>query len=113
MKKLLSLILICSLTAGVSAQDKKFQIGLVMGTTINWVVDNSKEFEKRTNGIDFIVGVGGNFMFNENIGLASGVQFDLGSFSLNYGDYVTDEVPSGQIFYGYSDNKAWSYWRCT
>ncbi len=36
MKKLLSLALITLFGFGANAQDKKFQVGLVLGPTFNW-----------------------------------------------------------------------------
>ena len=101
MKKLLSLVFITGLTFGVQAQDKKFQIGLVMGTTFNWAKIQTTKIEKNGLGNDFIIGIGGNYMFNENIGLSGGVQFDMGSFSLNYGSDASTDL--GDVFYAYDD----------
>lgn len=107
MKKLLSLLFITGLTLGANAQDKKFQIGLVMGTTFNWTKIQTTKLEKNGIGNDFIIGIGGNYMFNENVGIASGLQFDMGSFSLNYG---SDASPAlGDVYYGYKDTDIKQY----
>ncbi len=103
MKKLLSLALITGFTFGAQAQDKKFQIGLVLGTTMNWTKVQTTKIEKSGIGSDFIIGIGGNFMFNENVGIASGVQFDLGSFDINYGDDISGAL--GDAYYGYEDTE--------
>lgn len=107
MKKLLSLLFITGLTLGANAQDKKFQIGLVMGTTFNWTKIQTTKLEKNGIGNEFIIGIGGNYMFNENVGIASGLQFDIGNFSLNYG---SDASPAlGDVYYAYSDTRIMKY----
>jgi hypothetical protein len=101
MKKLLSLTLIFGITFGIHAQDKKFQMGMVLGPTVNWTKIQTTKIERNGIGSGFTIGVGGNYMFNDNIGVASGIQFDLESFSLNYGD--DGNVKLGNVFYGYKD----------
>lgn len=107
MKKLLSLFLISSIGFGASAQDKKFQVGLVLGPTFNWTKIQTTKIERNGIGNGFTIGVGGNYMFNDNIGLASGIQFDLESFKLNYGS--TTNAALGNIFYAYSDTDIQKY----
>ncbi|MBD3638691.1 MAG: outer membrane beta-barrel protein [Crocinitomicaceae bacterium] len=109
MKKLLSLLLITAVTLGANAQDKKFQIGLVTGGTFSWIKTQTSEIERNGIGAGFTIGIGGNYLFNENIGLASGVQFDIESFKVNYGDAVTSSVPSGDVFYAYTDTEIKKY----
>ncbi|MEO9534165.1 MAG: outer membrane beta-barrel protein [Crocinitomicaceae bacterium] len=109
MKKLLTLLLIGGITMGAQAQDKKFQIGLVTGGAFSWIKTNTSEIERNGIGAGFIIGVGGNYMFNENIGLASGVQFDIESFKMNFGEGITSSTPSGTVFYGYSDTDILKY----
>ena len=103
MKKLLSLVLICGITAGASAQDKKFQIGLTFGPTLNWTKIQTTKLEKNGLGSGFTIGVGGNYMFNENVGLASGIQFDLETSKLNYGNPNTSSLNPNGVFYAYTD----------
>ncbi|MFT4600987.1 MAG: hypothetical protein ACI857_001164 [Arenicella sp.] len=107
MKKLLSLLLISGIALGAQAQDKKFQIGLVLGTTINSAKIQTSEIEKQGVGGGFTIGIGGNYMFSENVGLASGVQFDLESFKINYGSNAPSS--SGRVFYGYNDSDILKY----
>ena len=107
MKKLLSLVLMASIGFGASAQDKKFQVGLVLGPTFNWTKIQTTKIERNGIGNGFTIGVGGNYMFNDNIGLASGIQFDLESFKLNYGS--TTNAAIGNIFYAYSDTDIQKY----
>ena len=107
MKKLLSLVLMASIGFGASAQDKKFQVGLVLGPTFNWTKIQTTKIERNGIGNGFTIGVGGNYMFNDNIGLASGIQFDLESFKLNYGS--TTNAALGNIFYAYSDTDIQKY----
>jgi hypothetical protein len=101
MKKLLSVTLLAGIAFGAHAQDKKFQIGLVTGFTSNWTKIQTTKIEKNGFGNDFIIGIGGNYMFNENVGFASGIQFDMGNFDLNYGS--ESSIALGDVFYAYTD----------
>lgn len=101
MKKLLSLILVAGIGFGANAQDKKFQMGLVLGPTFNWTKIQTTKIERNGIGNGFTIGVGGNYMFNNNIGFASGIQFDLESFKLNYGS--DNNTALGEVFYAYTD----------
>ena len=105
MKKLLSLLFIGCIAISTNAQDKKFQIGLVTGGTFNWVKTQTSEIERNGIGGGFTIGIGGNYLFSDNVGLASGVQFDIESFKINYGEAVTATTPSGHVFYGYDDTE--------
>lgn len=107
MKKLLTLILIAGFAYGANAQDKKFQVGLVLGPTINWTKIQTSKIERNNIGAGFTIGIAGNYMFNDNIGLASGVQFDLESFQLNYGSLNNTDL--GNVFYAYSDTDIKKY----
>jgi hypothetical protein len=107
MKKLLSAILIFGISSSLFAQEKKFQVGLVLGPTFNWTKIQTNKIERNGIGNGFTIGVGGNYMFNENIGLASGIQFDLESFKLNYGNDANAAL--GDIFYAYSDTEIQKY----
>jgi len=100
MKKLLSLLLIAGIGVGAQAQDKKFQMGLVLGPTFNWTKIQTTNIERNGIGNGFTIGIGGNYLFNDNIGIASGIQFDLESFSLNYGSLTNSEL--GDVFYAYT-----------
>ena len=97
MKKLLSLLLISGIALGANAQDKKFQIGLVTGGTFSWVKTQTSEIERNGIGGGFTVGIGGNYLFSDNVGIASGVQF------------VTGSPASGRVFYGFNDTEIYKY----
>jgi len=101
MKKLLSLVLMASIGFGAIAQDKKFQVGLVLGPTFNWTKIQTTKIERNGIGNGFTIGVGGNYMFNDNIGFASGIQFDLESFKINYGSDVNSAL--ADVYYAYTD----------
>ena len=73
MKKLLSLLLIAGIGVGAQAQDKKFQMGLVLGPTFNWTKIQTTKIERSGIGNGFTIGVGGNYFFNDNTGIASGI----------------------------------------
>ncbi len=107
MKKLLLLVLIFGITFGASAQDKKFQVGLVLGPTFNWLKIQTNKIERNGIGNGFTIGLGGNYLFNENVGLASGIQFDLETFRINYGSDINTAL--GDVFYAYSDTDILRY----
>lgn len=107
MKKLLSLAIITLAASSLNAQDKKFQIGLVTGTTFNWTKVQTTKIEKNGIGNDFIIGIGGNYMFNPNVGIAAGLQFDIGNFTLNYGSDASTAL--GDVFYAYDDTDILQY----
>ena len=107
MKKLLLGIFALSTVFAVNAQDKKFQIGLVLGPTFNTTKVQTTKIERSGIGTGFTIGIGGNYMFNQNIGLASGIQFDLENFSLNYGS--DNSTALGDVFYAYTDTDIKKY----
>lgn len=107
MKKLLLGILAFGTALSLQAQDKKFQVGLVLGPTFNSINTQTTKIERNGIGTGFTIGIGGNYMFNDNIGFASGIQFDLESFKLNYGD---DGKPNlGDVFYAFTDTDIKKY----
>ncbi len=101
MKKILTIGLILGIGFGASAQDKKVRAGLVMGTNFNWTKIQTTKIERNGIGNGFVIGMAGDFMFNDNIGLSSGVQFSLESFKLNYGSSTNANL--GNVFYAYND----------
>ncbi len=107
MKKLLSLVLLTTFGFGATAQDKKFQLGLVLGPTFNWTKIQTTKIERQGIGNGFTIGIGGNYMFNENVGFASGIQFDLESFKINYGS--DSNTALGDVFYAYKDTDIQKY----
>jgi hypothetical protein len=111
MKKLLTLLFISGIALGANAQDedKKFQFGICTGGTFNWIKVNTTEIEQAGIGGGFTVGVGGNYLFNKNIGLAFGLQFDMENFTIDYGTNVQSVTPSGRVFYAYDDTDILEY----
>ncbi len=107
MKKLLSLVLLTTFGLGATAQDKKFQLGLVLGPTFNWTKIQTTKIERQGIGNGFTIGIGGNYMFNDNVGFASGIQFDLESFKINYGSDANTAL--GDVFYAYTDTDIQKY----
>lgn len=107
MKKLLSLVLLTTFGLGATAQDKKFQLGLVLGPTFNWTKIQTTKIERQGIGNGFTIGIGGNYMFNDNVGFASGIQFDLESFKINYGS--DSNTALGDVFYAYKDTDIQKY----
>jgi len=100
MKKILLLgffpLFICNLFAQ-DAADKDFQAGLVVGMGMNFQKMETKLIDKNALGFDRFIG--GNFikMFNETIGLLSGIEFDFSTARFMTGNK--------QVYYYYTDSK--------
>ncbi|MDX1350372.1 MAG: outer membrane beta-barrel protein [Putridiphycobacter sp.] len=107
MKKLFSFILILSISAACFGQDKKLRAGLVTGMTTNWVKIQTTKIERNGIGAGFTIGMVADYKINDNIVFASGIQFDLESFKLNYGDPANSNL--GNVYYGYNDTEIYKY----
>jgi hypothetical protein len=107
MKRLLSLTLIAGLAFGANAQDKKLRAGLVTGFTVNSLKVQTTKIEKVGLGAGFTIGMVGDYNINDNIAFSSGIQFDLESFKVNYGNSNNSKL--GHVFYGYSDTDILTY----
>lgn len=98
-KILLSLILasVAQISFGQEAADKKFQGGLVAGFGMNFQNMGTKYVEKDGVGTDMLIGGNLNYMFNETIGLTTGVEFE----------FTTMKYKSGvePLHYFYNDTK--------
>ncbi len=103
MKKLLFAVAVFGLGFSTQAQDKKFQIGLCFGPTINALKVQTTKIQKMGTGAGFSLGLGFNFLFSENVGIASGIQFDLEKFDVRYGDPLSADL--GYVYYGYLDTE--------
>ncbi|HIP36633.1 MAG TPA: hypothetical protein EYG85_07245 [Crocinitomix sp.] len=107
MKRILSLVLITGLAFGANAQDKKIRAGLVTGFTVNSLKVQTTKIERNGVGAGFTIGMIGDYNINENIAFSSGIQFDLGSFKVNYGNNNASTL--GNVFYGYTDTDIYKY----
>ncbi|MBN4072560.1 outer membrane beta-barrel protein [Crocinitomix catalasitica] len=101
MKKLLFLLIVFGLSFGTYAQDKKFQVGLCFGPTINLTKIQTQKIQRAGAGGGFTIGLGANALFSQNIGLAFGIQFDLETFKINYGDLTSGFL--GDVYYAFKD----------
>lgn len=107
MKRLLSVLLIAGFTFGVSAQDKKIRAGLVTGFTVNSTKIQTTNIEKNGLGAGFTIGMNGDYNINENIAIATGIEFNLESFKLNYGSTTNSTLDD--IFYAYDNTDIYKY----
>ena len=107
MKKLISFILILGITVTSFGQEKKLRAGLVTGMTTNWVKVQTTKIDRNGIGAGFTIGMVMDYKINNNIVFASGIQFDLESFKLNYGDPNNDNL--GNVYYGYNDTEIYKY----
>lgn len=93
---------VCMIALGFStiaqdAADKKFQGGLVAGFGLNFQNMGTKSIEKNGVGTDLLIGGNMNFMFNETIGLTTGVEFEFSTTKFKTGPQ--------QVYYYYNDTK--------
>lgn len=100
-KILLSLILasVAQISFGQEAADKKFQGGLVAGFGMNFQNMGTKYVEKDGVGTDMLIGGNLNYMFNETIGLTTGLEFEFSTTKFKSG------VGNRQLYYYYNDSK--------
>jgi hypothetical protein len=81
------------------SNDKKIQMGIILGTALNLNYTDTKIIETKNPGYDLSIGM--NFIknFNQNLGFNSGIEFDFSSMN-----YIFME----SIYYDYKDNKIYS-----
>lgn len=99
MKKLVFAIVSIALVGSTNAQeaaDRKFQAGLVFGTGLNFQKMGTKLMDNDGAGSDLLIGGNMNIMFNETIGLTTGVEFDFNTSKYKPG--------SSNVYYTYNDN---------
>lgn len=100
MKKFILSVFTLTLVFSIVAQDaadKKFQGGLVAGFGLNFQNMGTKNIEKNGVGTDLLIGGNMNIMFNETIGLTTGVEFDFSTTKFKTG--------ANQVYYYYDDTK--------
>lgn len=100
MKKIiLSVVALACMNLAVAqdAADKKFQAGLAVGFGLNFQNMGTKLLEKNGAGTDLLIGGNFNYMFNETIGLTSGLEFEFSSTKFKSGP--------NPVFYYYNDNQ--------
>jgi len=99
MKKILTLTLVAGLMFNASAQDaadKKVMAGLTFGGALNFNNPQTNTMDAKVGG-DFVAGMALNWNFSNNIGLATGLEFDFNRFKTNsynsvYFDYDDKEI---------------------
>ncbi len=98
-KVILSVIALAAVNLSIAqdAADKKFQAGLVAGFGLNFQNMGTKYIEKNGTGNDFLIGGNFNYMFNETIGLTSGLEFEFSTTKFKPG--------ATPVYYYYNDNK--------
>lgn len=109
MKKSSLLLLALVWMQTVHAQGSRLRVGPVLGFTSSWISIQTREIERSGIGSGLTIGVGGTQPINDNLAIASGIQFDIESFAVNYGEQVTGSRPSGTVFYGYDDTDILKY----
>ncbi|HZH87199.1 MAG TPA: outer membrane beta-barrel protein [Brumimicrobium sp.] len=90
MKKLLTLTLVAGLMFNASAQDaadKKVLAGLTFGGALNFNNPQTNTIDAKVGG-DFVAGMALNWNFSDNIGLATGLEFDFNRFKTQYKENV-------------------------
>lgn len=86
MKRLLVTCLAVSISASIFAQDgstdKKVNMGLAYQLGLNFTKPGTTVIEKDGVGVQNAFGLNINFNFNDNIGFATGVEFDFESYKI-------------------------------
>jgi hypothetical protein len=96
------LFLISSSLFSQEKMDKKIQVGIVVGGGINFLNIQTTQIRKDNVGGFFTAGMALNWCFSKNVGLSTGLQFDLERFSFqNKSNPTSNEV----LYYDYSDRK--------
>ena len=101
MNKVLLTVIGLGFALGMNAQeaaDKKFQMGLALGAGMNFTKPQTKLIDRKGLGGDFTIGMNLNWNFNKNVGLATGLEFDLESFKYHMSG-------TSGLYYGYSDTE--------
>lgn len=101
MNKVLLTIIGLGFAWGINAQeaaDKKFQMGLALGAGMNFTKPETKLIDRKGVGGDFTIGMNLNWNFNKNVGLATGLEFDLESFRYTM-------AGTSPLYYRYDDTK--------
>lgn len=104
MKKILFTLISFSIVASSIAQDaadKTFQAGLVFGAGMNFQKMGTKLMNSDGAGSDLTIGGNMNIMFNESIGLTTGIEFDFNTTKYKPGTY--------NVYYLYNDNSIEQY----
>lgn len=90
MKKILSTLVIISISVGINAQeaaDKSFQAGLVIGSGINMQKMGTNYLANNGVGSDLTIGANYLHNFSETIGFCTGVEFDFETLKYKNGNY--------------------------
>lgn len=100
MKKII--ILAVALTTSIAsmaqeAANKKFQAGIAAGFGMNFQNMGTKYLDKDGVGTDLLIGANMNYMFHDNIGLTTGVEFEFSNTKFKSGAFP--------LYYYYNDNK--------
>ncbi|TSJ45751.1 outer membrane beta-barrel protein [Fluviicola chungangensis] len=103
MKRLIVTCLAVSISASIFAQDggtdRKVNMGIAYQLGLNFTKPGTKRIDKDGVGVQNAFGLNINFNFNDNIGFATGVEFDFESYK------VSMNTLNGANYYLYSDNK--------
>jgi hypothetical protein len=96
---LLFLILNCINYQAQQIEDKKIQMGIVFGTSLNINKSESKIVNANNPGYDFTVGMNLIKNFNKNLGFNTGIEFDFSTMKYQFHD---------SLFYDFKDNLIYS-----
>lgn len=100
MKQLLLIIMffgiIQNYSFGQDNNDKKIQMGIVLGSTLNLNNTDTKIIKTNNPGYDLSIGMNVIKNFNPNLGFNTGIEFDFCSMSYDFQD---------SIYYDYKDNQ--------
>lgn len=96
---LLFSILNCINYQAQQIEDKKIQMGIVLGSSLNINKSESKIVKANNPGYDFTIGMDLIKNFNRNLGFNAGIEFDFSTMKYQFQD---------SIFYDYKENIIYS-----
>jgi hypothetical protein len=110
-KILLSIILIF-IMGKFNAQEnenKKIQMGIILGSNLNINNTDTKLIKTNNPGYDFTIGMNLIKNFNQNLGFNTGIEFDFSSMKYTFQDSLYYDFKDNQIFSKSEKNTSETY----
>jgi hypothetical protein len=97
---IIAIILSCVAMHGLSQEnnDKKIQMGIVLGSSLNLNNTDTKIIKTNNPGYDFTIGMNLIKNFNQNLGFNTGIEFDFSSMKYTFQDTLYYDYKDNQIF---------------
>ncbi len=110
---LLFIILNCTDYLAQQIVDKKIQMGIVLGTSLNINRSESKINKAINPGYDFSIGMNLIKNFNQNLGFNTGIEFDFSTMKYQFQDSIHYDFRENIIYYKSEKNNLETYEKFT